>query len=138
VLRCLRMTPQELRERTKTFAIKVVRLCKNLPVDWEARELGKQLLRSGTSVAANYRAAQRARSDKEFCSKIGLVVEEADESQLWLEILPEAAPTLDARSHKELLKEATELTAIFTASHRTVKANLQQKKEAKKKGRAKK
>jgi four helix bundle protein len=131
------MNQHELRERTKTFAKRIVRFCHSLPADWDVREIGKQLLRSGTSVAANYRACTRARSDKEFCSKLAVVVEEADESQLWIELLPEAAPTLDAKSQKELFAEATELTAIFTASHRTARANLQKKKAERKKGRAK-
>ena len=129
------MNQQELRNRTKTFALQVVRLCRTLPRYWEIRELAKQLLRSGTSVAANYRACGRARSDKEFCSKLAIVVEEADESQLWLELLKEAHPDIDQKTHRALLKEAGELTAIFTASHRTARNNL--KKKAEKKGRAK-
>ena len=130
------MDQQQLRDRTKAFAKQIVRLCRTLPKDWEVRELGKQLLRSGTSVAANYRACGRARSDKEFCSKLGVVVEEADESQLWLELLPEAYPAIEAKTHKALLNEAGELTAIFTASHRTARTNLKKQKQQKK-GRAK-
>ena len=132
------MIPQQLRERTKKFAIRIVRLCHSLPNDWDVREIGKQLLRCGTSVAANYRACNRARSDKEFCSKVGVVLEEADESQLWLEFLPEACPSIDATFHSGLLTEATELTAIFTASYRTSKANLERKKAERKKRRANK
>ena len=98
--------------------------------------MAKQLLRSGTAVAANYRACGRARSDKEFCSKMAVVVEEADESQLWLELLPEADPNLATDEQKALLGEASELTAILTASHRTAKANLKKSKDQKK-GRAK-
>jgi len=127
------MTPQQLRERTKKFAVRIVRLCHALPGLWDVRELGGQLLRSGTAVAANYRAAQRGRSDKEFCAKIGIVVEEADETQLWLELLPEAFPEVDRTVHRELLVEAGELTAIFTASHKTMKAKLEKQKEEKKK-----
>ena len=93
-------------------------------------------MRCGTSVAANYRACGRARSDKEFCSKLGIVVEEADESQLWLDFLPEVHPSIDVKLHKALLAEAGELTAIFTASHRTARLNLQKKKADKRKGRA--
>ena len=129
------MNQQQLRDRTKAFSIKVVRLCRSLPGRWDISELGKQLLRSGCSVAANYRACGRARSDKEFCSKLGVVVEEADESQLWLELLPEAFPKIDAALHKELLREAGELTAIFTASHRTAKENLEKRKAERKKAR---
>jgi four helix bundle protein len=130
------MNQQELRGRTKKFAIHIVRLCRALPRDWDIREIGKQLLRSGTSVAANYRACGRARSDKEFCSKLGVVVEESDESQLWLELIAEAHPPIKGNMYKELLAEAGELTAIFTASHRTARLNLKTKKAAKKKGRA--
>jgi len=134
------MNQQQLRERTKNFAKQVVRTCRGLPKDWDVRELGKQLLRSATSVAANYRACGRARSDKEFCSKLGIVVEEADESQLWIELVKEAHPSLNAQTYNAILKEATELTAIFTASHRTARTNLQRKKDERKrkkeKGRA--
>jgi four helix bundle protein len=131
------MTPQQqLRDRTKKFAVDIIRLCRSLPDEWEVRELGRQLLRSGTSVAANYRACSRARSDKEFCSKMGVVVEEADESQLWIELLPEVHPRIDAAVHKELLRESGELTAIFTASHHTATANLEKRKAEKKKARA--
>ena len=130
-------TPQELRDRTKKFAIQIVRLCRKLPQDWAVQEIGEQLIRSGTSVAANYRAAQRGRSDKEFCSKVGVVVEEADETELWVELLPEAYPEIDPRLHRELLTEAGELTAIFSASHRTAKANLEKRKLERKKEREK-
>jgi len=131
------MNQQQLRDRTKAFAVQVVRLCRNLPSDWDVRELAKQLLRSGTSVAANYRACGRARSAKEFCSKIGIVVEEADESQLWLELLPELDPATATEVHRALLGEASELTAIFTATHRTAKSNLMKQKVERKNGRAK-
>lgn len=130
------MNQQELRDRTKQFAIGIVRLCRALPKDWDLREIGKQLLRSGTSVAANYRACGRARSDKEFCSKLGVVVEEADESQLWLELVADAHPPIKDNMYQELLSEAGELTAIFTASRKTARMNLEKKKEDKKKERA--
>jgi four helix bundle protein len=97
--------------------------------------MAKQLLRSGTSVAANYRACGRARSDKEFCAKLGVVVEEADESQLWLELLPEADPAFCGEVYESLLAEASELAAIFTASRRTANANLRKTKLEKKKAR---
>ena len=121
------------RDRTKDFAKQVVRLCRTLPKEWDVRELGRQLLRSATAVAANYRACGRARSDKEFCSKLGVVVEEADESQLWVELVKEAHPALDAGTYRAILGEATELTAIFTASHRTARTNLKRKIDARKK-----
>ena len=74
--------PEELRDRTKNFAVCIVKLCNSLPYRSAAQVLGKQLLRSGTSVAANYRAACRARSRAEWIAKIGIVVEEADEISL--------------------------------------------------------
>jgi len=82
--------------------------------------LGKQLLRCGTSVAANYRAACRARSKAEFVAKMGVVVEEADEAILWLELLTESG-IVPPEKAELLLKEAHELTAIFTASRRTAR-----------------
>jgi four helix bundle protein len=89
---------------------------------------GSSCFDPGTSVAANYRACERAGTDKEFWSKMGVVVEEADESQLWIELLPEAHPQLDPQQQKEILGDATELTAIFTASYRTAKTNFEKRK----------
>lgn len=129
------MTPGELKDRTKRFASQIVRLCRHLPGDWDVREIAKQLLRSGTSVAANYRAACRARSEREFCSKIGVVVEESDESQLWLEFLGVPELGVEQALIGPLAKEAAELTAIFTASQNTAKANLE-KREGERKRRA--
>ena len=77
----------DLKDRTKTFAIKIVRLIRILPANLEGKVIGSQLLRSGTSVAANYRAVCRARSRAEFISKLGTVIEEADESCFWLELI---------------------------------------------------
>jgi four helix bundle protein len=123
------MTPQELRDRTKRFAIAIVRLTRDVPRDWNVRVIGGQLLKSGTAVAANYRSSCRARSDREFCAKIGVVVEESDESQLWLELLVEARPQVRNREFDRLVDEASQLTAIFTASHQTAKKNLRKKAE---------
>jgi four helix bundle protein len=81
---------EQLRARTKKFALRIIRLFQKLPRTPEAQILGKQLLRSGTSVGANYRAAGRARSGAEFSAKIGVVVEEADETVFWLECLVES------------------------------------------------
>ena len=86
--------------------------------------LGRQLLRSGTSVGANYRAAGRARSKAEFLAKIGVVLEEADETVFWLELLQECG-VLKPDRLSDLVQEANELTAIFAAAQRTAKANLQ-------------
>lgn len=109
---------EDLRERTKKFAIRIVYLFKSLPKSTEAQVMGKQLLRCGTSVAANYRAVCRARSKPEFIARIGTVAEEADESVLWLEMIEETK-TLNPKRLEEILKEARELAAIFSASHRT-------------------
>jgi four helix bundle protein len=91
-----------------------------LPRSAEAQILGKQLLRSGTSVGANYRAAGRARSKAEFSAKIGIVVEEADETVFWIECLVESG-IVKEELLQDLLKEANELVAIFSALHRTVR-----------------
>jgi four helix bundle protein len=112
--------PSRLRERTKAFAIRIVRLFRSLPRTDDARILGRQLLRSGTSVAANYRAAGRARSKAEFAARIGVVVEEADETVFWLELLVDTG-IVPAAKMAELLKEANELVAIFAASQRTAR-----------------
>ncbi|MBZ5520931.1 MAG: four helix bundle protein [Acidobacteriia bacterium] len=111
---------EQLRDRTKAFALRIVRLFRSLPRSTEAQVLGKQLLRSGTSVAANYRAACRARSRAEFVAKIGVVVEEADESMLWLEMLSDAG-IVGKEKLADLANEARQLTAIFTASQQTAK-----------------
>jgi four helix bundle protein len=111
---------EELRARTKKFALRVIRLFQRLPRSPEAQVLGKQLLRSVTSVAANYRATGRARSKAEFISKIAVVLEEADETVFWLECLIDSRIVRDELL-RELLKEANELVAIFAASHRTAR-----------------
>lgn len=113
--------PEELRERTKRFAMRIVRLFRSLPRTPDAQVMGKQLLRSGTSVAANYRAVCRARSRAEFIARMGMVVEAADESLFWLEMLHDNKVLEPARL-EPLLDEAKELTAIFTASEETAKA----------------
>jgi len=99
-----------------------VRVFRSLPASADAQVLGKQLLRSGTSVAANYRAVCRARSRAEFVSKLGTVVEEADETIFWLELMGETGVVKQERI-QDLLKEANELVAIFAASLRTSKMN---------------
>jgi four helix bundle protein len=111
---------EQLLARTKDFALRIIRLFRSLPKAPEAQVMGMQLLRSGTSVAANYRAACRARSRPEFAAKIGIVTEEADESALWMELLVDAG-VIKKEQVESLLKEARELTAIFTASRNTVK-----------------
>jgi four helix bundle protein len=117
---CNMANAEDLRLRTKRFALCILRLYRLLPYREEARVIGKQLLRSGTSVGANYRAACRARSRAEFIAKIGVVLEEADETAFWLELLTDAK-ILPDEELANLLKEANELTAIFVASLRTAK-----------------
>jgi four helix bundle protein len=105
---------EELRGRTKGYASAIIRFYVELPKQREeVRVLGKQLLRSGTSVAAHSREASRARSDSEFCSKVDGLLQEADESQLWLELLRDDCG-LQGDSLDQLLRETNELLAIFT------------------------
>jgi len=113
--------PAELRERTKQFAIRIVKLFRALPRTEEARVLGKQLLRSGTSVAANYRAVCRSRSRADFISKLAVVTEETDETIFWLELLVETGIVPEVRLAK-LLSEANELIRIFGSSLHTAKS----------------
>jgi four helix bundle protein len=110
----------DLKDRTKQFALRVVRLYRALPFLEEARVIGRQLLRSGTSVGANYRAACRARSKAEFVAKLGIVLEEADETVFWLELLQESG-IMSPQKLMPLVQEARELTAIFVTSIRTAK-----------------
>jgi len=114
-------SPDQLRDRTKAFAIRIVRLFRALPSGRDAQVIGAQLLRSGTSVGANYRAACRSRSRAEFIARLGVVVEEADESVFWLEILGDTQIVSQARL-RDLLREANELTAIFSATRRTARS----------------
>ena len=110
---------EELKKRTKQFAIRIIKLFRSLPRSEEARIIGRQMLRSGTSVA-NYRAVCRSRSKAEFIAKIGVVVEEADETVLWLELLVDTT-IMPATRMAKLLVEANELLAIFAASQHTAR-----------------
>jgi four helix bundle protein len=112
--------PEELRDRSKKFALRIIRLFRSLPYRTDTQVLGKQLLRCGTSVAANYRAVCRARSKAEFIARIGIVAEEADEAVLWLELLIESGVVPEEKAG-ELLVEARQLAAIFTSSQQTSK-----------------
>jgi four helix bundle protein len=113
---------EAMKERTKQFAIRVVAVVRSLPSSREGNVIGNQLLRSGTAVAANYRAVCRARSKAEFVSKMGVVVEEADETVFWLEMLADTA-IVPSGKLTLLLKQANELLAICAASVRTAKYN---------------
>src|ERR1035438_7439907 len=111
---------EELQSRTKRFALRIVKLYRSLPKSDEARILGKQLLRSGTSIGANYRAACRARSRAEFIAKLGIVLEEADETVFWLEVMRESGIFTETKL-RDIVQEARELLSIFVASVRTAK-----------------
>jgi four helix bundle protein len=112
--------PEALRDRTKAFALRIIRLFRSLPHRMDSQVLGKQVLRCGTAVAANYRAVCRARSKAEFVARIGIVAEEADEAVLWLKLLTDSG-IISQEKAKSILAEARELAAIFTASQRTAK-----------------
>ena len=111
---------EALKVRTKDFALRVIRLYRSLPRTQEARILGTQLLRSSTSIGANYRAACRGRSRAEFVSKLGIVLEEEDETVFWLELSQEGK-IFPAEKLQDLVREANELVAIFASSVRTEK-----------------
>lgn len=111
----------EFRIRTKNFALRIIKLFQSLPKTEEARVIGKQLLRSGCSVGANFRAAIRGRSTAEFYAKLSIVVEEADESAFWLELLMES----EIVSEKKLLplyNETNELIKVMSVSRKTAKS----------------
>lgn len=111
---------QDLKARTKQFALDVIRYCRTLPRGDEFQIIRRQLIRSATSTASNYRAAQRAKSKADFISNLGDAEEEADESLLWLECLAELA-TREHSELKRLLKEADELVAILTSSRKSAR-----------------
>ncbi len=112
------MTERELIERTKQFALRIIKLVGALPRTIEGRSIAGQLMRSGTSVAANYRAACRARSKVEFVAKLGIVEEEADESAFWLELIIDASLMKESKV-RPLLAEAGEIVAITASSKKT-------------------
>ena len=109
---------KELKQRIKRFGLRILILLDNLPNTIGGRAVANQVVRSATSVGANYRAACRARSRAEFASKIGTVAEEADESLYWLEVIDEGK-LVSHQKIASLLKEADELTAIFTSARRS-------------------
>ncbi len=120
------MRMEGLRERTKEFALRVIRLYSALPKSTQAQVLGKQVLRSGTSVAANFREASRARSDAEFAAKLGIVEQELDESMLWFELLAESN-IIPSDKLASLHAEADELLKITVTS---IKKTRQRKKQS--------
>jgi four helix bundle protein len=113
---------EELKKRSFAFGLRIVRFCRTLRHTWEGCEFSDQLFRAGTRVGANYRAACRARSHADFTAKMGYVVEEADESVYWLEMI-EAAEIGVGAELKSLLAESNELSRIFNQSQLTAKTN---------------
>jgi four helix bundle protein len=114
------MTTDELKKRTKQFALRVIRLVRALPKTVEGRAIGGQLMRCGTSVGANYRSACRARSRADFVAKMAIVEEEADEAAYWIELVTEARLLPDKRM-QPLLDEASQLVAIASASRKSAR-----------------
>jgi len=115
------MTADQLKIRTKLYSLSIIDLVEKLPVTTASRIVAHQIAKSGTSVGANYRAVCRARSDREFIAKMEIVLEEADETLFWLEIIIEKN-WLDKEAANLVWKEGNELTAIFVSSLKTVKA----------------
>jgi four helix bundle protein len=113
---------EDLRLRTKEFALRIIRIFGALPKTDVARVLGRQVLRSSTSVGANYREAYRARSGSEFISKVGDCLKELEETDYWLELLVDSG-TASSRKMAALLQETSELLAIFTTISKKTKAN---------------
>jgi four helix bundle protein len=113
-----------LKASTKQFALRVIRVIRSLPPSQEARIIGQQLLRSAMSTAANYRAVCRARSRSEFLAELSIVIQEADESEFWLEMLVDAGLVADSKL-KDLNSEANQLVAIFNASRTTARKVVQ-------------
>jgi four helix bundle protein len=117
------MNPEELKARTQSFGLRIIRLVSALPRDPAARVIGRQVLRSGTSVGANYRAACRAKSRADFAAKIAIVEEEVDETLYWLEVLIKSR-LVKAERLQHLIKETEELVAIVSASRKAVRRHL--------------
>jgi four helix bundle protein len=118
------MDTRELKQRTFRFALRIIRLIQALPDNIIGRAIGNQLIRSGTSVGANYRSACKARSKAEFIARLGIAEEEADESTYWMELLIESK-VIQAKRIRTLYQEATELVAILAASRKTAARHRQ-------------
>ena len=114
------MTPDELKHRTRTFAIEVIKLAKSLPSDFVTAHIARQLMRCGTSVGANYRSSCRAKSEADFISKMSTVEEKADETGYWLEVLIETS-AVSVKAVAAVMSEAEQLVRIGVASIRTAR-----------------
>lgn len=121
------MNSKDLQQRSKQFALAIIKIAQSLPNNRVGWTFTDQIVRSSTSVAANYRAVCRARSDKEFISKMGIVIEEADETLFWLEMIEESNLISEPSEIIKLKKEANELVSIFVASAKTVKQRVNHK-----------
>jgi four helix bundle protein len=121
------MTTNELKLRTKNFSILIINLVEKLPNSIAGKTIANQIIRSGTSVGANYRAVCRARSDREFISKMNIVLEEADETMFWLELIIDRK-WFDEKEVSNLLDEGNQLTAIFVSSLKTVNTRISNSK----------
>ena len=119
------MDRSEMKSRTKEFAKDIIKLCRKFPNDMEGRLIGNQIFRSGTSTAANYRAACRARSTADFISKLSIVEEEADETLFWLELIKEME-IVDKTLLNSLMQENNEIIAIIVSSIKTARNNKKQ------------
>jgi four helix bundle protein len=118
------MTREEMKNRTKGYANRIVKLCSALPADWVAQTMGKQTLRCGTSVGANYRAVCRAKSKSDFINKLRIVEEECDESMFWMELLSENR-IIESSRLSSLMQEANAILSIVVAAAKT--ARIQQR-----------
>ena len=121
------MTTDELKLRTKKFSLEIIDLVEKLPNSISARVVANQIVKSETSVGANYRAVWRARSDREFVSKMNIVLEEADETVFWLEIITDKKWVVESET-QNLLNEGNQLTAIFVSSLKTVNSRIKDSK----------
>ena len=118
------MNNYALKDRTKKFAVEVIKLSSQLPNKQVGWVISKQIIRSSTSVAANYRAVNRAKSDRDFISKMGTVIEESDDTLFWLELIKDLDLGVEQAQLDKLINEANQLTAIFVSSIKTFKARL--------------
>jgi four helix bundle protein len=121
---------EELRQRTFRYALRVIAFCRKLTDTWEGREIGRQLLRAGMGTASNYWSACRGRSGAEFVASLGVAEDEAAESVMWLILVAESGIRNDKQA-KDLLRDAREITAILSKSHKTARENRQRKKSQK-------
>jgi four helix bundle protein len=123
------MNSEDMKQRTKAFAVGAIRFCRTLPATVEGRVIAGQLIRSSSSIGANYRAACRARSRREFAAKIGIVLEEADESVFWCELAVESG-VAKIEAISPLLNEAGELVSIMAASKLTLERKVASRKSS--------